>query len=263
MDIRKIALYLAWKLSPYYIKPNPWRFLRLLKDKFPSYVENDQLNFIQSQSNQSEEIYFSVLEDIYTDYKTWVWYDAFLWLLADLKIPDEIYSSNATISTWEYNWEIYEKKLKKMYGSNPTTIEKWQFFQELCYDILRIVGWFVNIYTSAPGPDWGVDITADKEITLWDWVVVLLWFFWQAKYKTTGTVSKKEITDLLSPINKDKTNKYQCVFYFTNRTYSPGANTELRDIDWWNTNRKCFALDWNKMLDIINACPEIQKKYSI
>lgn len=267
MDIRKIALYLAGKLPPYYIKSNPWRFSRLVKIKFPAYVESEQLDFIQKNSIQTEELYFIVLDDIYKDYNAWEWYEVFLELLKELNIPEQVWTNNETIQpinswTWTYNWDKFTKKIKSTYGSRPTTIEKWILFQSLCYDILHTIWGFSNIHVSSPWADWGIDITADKKIELWDNTYVSIWFFGQAKYKTNWNISKNEITTLLSPINKDKTNKYQCVFYFTNRDYAPGATLELSDIDWWNTNRKCFWLNGDQMLDIINSNKALEEKYT-
>jgi len=258
MDIRKISLYLSGKLPPHYIFSNQGRFRRVVKKYFPEFIEDTQLNFIEKQSQQSEDLFFMVLDDIYKDF----WESKeFIELLWDLEIPDELYKKIRIF--WKYTWDNFTNLLKSRYWHTPNTNQKWELFEELCFDILRIVWWFKNVKKASAWWDWWIDVTAEYRLPIWTNTDIKLWFFWQAKYKSNWNVQESEINRLTTTISNDTDQKYQGIFYFTNKEFAPKAREALENISHWISNRKCFWLDWNEILDIISENDELFKKYSL
>ncbi len=260
MDIRKISLYLSGKLPPYHNKANFWRFRRIFKQDFPEYIDDTQIEFIQKQWAQTEDFFFMILDDIQKDYKEWSWFDDFVNSLIKLEIPYEIlWVSEAK----EYTWNMYNAFLHKTYWEKPSTNQKWELFERLCFDILQIVGWFTNVKKAWDWWDWGIDITSEYKFPVWTNTSFILWFFWQAKYKTRGNISEAEINRLTTTISNDTNQKYQWVFYFTNTFYAPKAREALENISHWTSNRKSFRLDWDEILQIISKNDELMKKYTV
>lgn len=66
MDIRKISMYLAWKLPPYYWSSNLYAFTKALRNFAKEEYTNDEMTFIQTQAKWvDEEVYFMVLDDLW------------------------------------------------------------------------------------------------------------------------------------------------------------------------------------------------------
>ncbi len=68
MDIRKIALFLAWKLPPYYGSSNLYAFTKALRNLAREEYTNEEMTFIQQQAKWvDEEVYFMVLDDLWNN----------------------------------------------------------------------------------------------------------------------------------------------------------------------------------------------------
>ncbi|NVP18133.1 restriction endonuclease [Candidatus Gracilibacteria bacterium] len=258
MDIRKISLYLAGKLPPYYNQANPARFKRKVKEKFTNYIDDSQLDFIQKQSNQSEDLFFMILDDISKDYKDGEGYNSFINLLNDLEIPKEILGIN---EYGNYTWETFLNKVKSIYGNDFSTTDIGGYFEELCKELLIKDG-FINVKVAGSGSDGGIDITADKEIFIGNNTKKLISFVGQCKYKSSGNVTKEEVNALLTPIINDTNNMFQGILFFTNQKYQPNAKQELENTQSSRINLKSFYLDGNEILDIINSHFDLIKKFS-
>ena len=64
IDIRKIALYLSWKLPPYYGNSKRLVFIRQLRAVAPAQYTNDEISFIDQQTrNDDEKFFIEILED--------------------------------------------------------------------------------------------------------------------------------------------------------------------------------------------------------
>ncbi len=262
MDIHKIALYLAGKLPSYYIKANPSRFIRLVNWKFPTYIEWNQLDFIQKQANQSEDLYFMILDDISKDASESDEINQQLMLLfSELDIPNTVLDIEENHTLWSYSWEKFNAKLHARYWLHPNTDQKGEIFQELCKDIL-LANNFINVRIAWPGADWWIDITADKEIVVWNNTVKLIRFVGQCKYKSTGKVSLTEVNELITPLTQDTNNMYQGVFFFTNSQYQPRAKNALEELESSRLNVKALYLQGDDILDIINANRNLENQYS-
>lgn len=133
IDIKKISLYLAWKLPPNYIEPNLLRFIRVVKDLFPEYYNQTTLETFYKQSNDVlEKFFFMILDDIYSE----VWLnEKFKKLLQDLYVKESLYLDNVNIHK-DYNNEIQkiEKKLQWIIDIGTfiisKTIHKYKIFSE-------------------------------------------------------------------------------------------------------------------------------------
>ncbi len=66
MDIRKIALYLAGKLPPYYGTSNLYAFSKKLHSFASEEFTREEMLFIQQQAkNIDEEVYFMVIDSLW------------------------------------------------------------------------------------------------------------------------------------------------------------------------------------------------------
>lgn len=267
MDIRKIALYLAWKLPPYYGESNVYAFSKRLLKFAPKEFTREEMLFVQQQAkNIDEEVYFMVLDDLWknTPEKQEEWKKSrtdILVLLRDLWVKDEILWLKWTQNN--YTWEMFDKLLHNKFWNNPTTNNKWDLFEALCFDILQIVGWFKNVKKASAWADGWIDITAEFKLPIWINTDIRLGFFWQAKYKSSWNVQVTEVNILTTTISNDTQQKYQWVFYFTNSEYAPNAREALDNISHSTSNRKCFWLDGNDILKVVSENPELYNKYSI
>ncbi len=267
MDIRKIAMFLAWKLPPYYWSSNLYVFTKALRKFAKEEFTNDEMTFIQQQAKWvDEEVYFMVLDDLWKNtVKVKVeWKKSqndVTELLKSLGVNNEVLGIDTSINN--FTWEDFGKILKYKFWETPTTNNKWDLFEELCFDILRVVGWFTNVKKASAWADWWIDITAEYRLPIWWNTDIKLWFFWQSKYKTNWKVQVDEVNILTTTISNDIAQKYQWVFYFTNSEYSPKAREALDNISHSTSNRKCFWLDWNEILKIVSENEGIFKKYKI
>lgn len=65
MDLRKISLYLAWKLPPHYGESRKLFFIRQLRILAPQQYTNDEIDFIDRQSKgDDEKFYGMILQDL-------------------------------------------------------------------------------------------------------------------------------------------------------------------------------------------------------
>lgn len=88
IDTRKIAMFLAWKLPPYYGDSNLYSFTKELRKIAPKEFTNDEMIFIQTQAKWvDEEVYFMIIDDLYKIDKNKLYK-----LLNNLNIPSWIYN---------------------------------------------------------------------------------------------------------------------------------------------------------------------------
>jgi hypothetical protein len=268
MDIRKISMYLAWKLPPYYGSSNVYAFTKALRRFAKEEYTNEEISFIQTQAKWvDEEVYFLVLDDLWNS----LWEEKIEWkksrkdvieLLQWLWVKNEVLGFEEE-KNLEYTWKKFDELLEKRFWSKLTTNNKWDLFEELCFDILSIEWWFTNVKKASAWADWWIDVTADYRLPIWGNTDISLWFFWQAKYKSSWNVQAAEVNILTLTINNDTAQKYQWVFYFTNREYAPKAREALENISKATSNRKCFWLDWNDILKIVSWNKDLYKKYTV
>lgn len=271
MDIRKISMFLAWKLPPYYNnrESNLYAFKKFLSSKISNTeYTTEEMNFILQQAkNKDEDVYFMVLDDLWNNVldkseELKISKNDFIRLLIDFWIPNEVLDIEKKEEV-KYTWADFDKLLIKKYWDTPTTNNKWDLFEELCFDILKIVWWFTNVKKASAWADWWIDITANFRLPIWSNTDIKLWFFWQSKYKSIWKVQVDEVNILTTTISNDTAQKYQWVFYFTNSEYAPKAREALDNISHSTSNRKCFWLDWNDILRVISENKELYKKYKI
>lgn len=261
-------MFLAWKLPPYYGSSNLYAFTKALRNFAKEEFTNDEMTFIQNQAKWvDEEVYFMVLDDLWktTPEEQIDWKKSrkdIIELLKSLWVNDEVLGIEGKEEK-KYTWSDFDELLIKKYWTTPTTNNKWDLFEELCFDILKIVWWFTNVKKASAWADWWIDITADFRLPIWSNTDIKLWFFWQSKYKTSWNVQVDEVNILTTTISNDTAQKYQWVFYFTNKEYAPKAREALDNISHSTSNRKCFWLDWNDILRIISENKELYKKYKI
>lgn len=96
LDIRKIAMFLAGKLPPYYWASNLRSFTKQLRIFAKAEFTNDEMLFIQQQAkNIDEEIYFMVLDDLWRSTTDTIekWKrsrDDIIKLMIELGVPDDV-----------------------------------------------------------------------------------------------------------------------------------------------------------------------------
>lgn len=134
IDIKKISLYLAWKLPPNYIEPNLLRFIRVVNNLFPEYYNQTTLETFYKQSNNIiDKFFFMILDDIYSE----IWFsEKFEKLLKDLYVKKDLYIEELNIYK-DYNKDIQkiEKDLQWISLDIWTfiiskTIHKYKIFSE-------------------------------------------------------------------------------------------------------------------------------------
>ncbi len=261
MDVRKIALYLSWRLPPHYGNSQKLFFIRQLKDLAKEYYTNEELTFIDQQTRQDDEKFFiEILEDQKRTSE-----DNFNNLIEKLNLPPEVIDSNLgkIIENWkwDYTWNDFEMKITETYWKNPSNIDKWELFWKLSTDILEKIGKFINVHSVWAWSDGWIDLTASNIIRLGDNTQIEFWWFWQCKYKEKWNVPWTDISRLVQTISDDVGWMYQFVYFFTNKDYVPWARKSLEAINHNNSNRKCFWFNGDNLLDIINSHKEIYIKY--
>jgi hypothetical protein len=261
-------MFLAWKLPPYYWSSNIYAFTKALRKFAKEEYTNDEMNFIQQQAKWiDEEVYFMVLDDLWKNIldEKIEWKksrDDIIELLRWLWVNDEVLGIEEEKES-NYTWDDFEKLLIKKYWNKPTTNNKWDLFEELCFDILKIVWWFTNVKKASAWADGWIDITADFRLPIWSNTEIKMGFFWQAKYKSSWNVQAKEVNILTTTISNDTAQKYQWIFYFTNKEYTPNSRMALDNISHSTSNRKCFWLDWSDILRVVSENKELYKKYTV
>jgi len=265
MDIRKIALFLAGKLPPYYWNSNLYKFSKALKRLAPEEFSNDEILFIQQQAkNIDEEVYFMVLDDLWTNTidkreEGKISKQDIIEMLQKIWVPNEVLGVEESRNI-EISWDLFENKAKQIYWKSYSTTQMGEFFEKLCDNILQKNG-FINVKVASIWPDWWIDITADKEVIVWTNTKKYISFFGQCKYKSSWNVSKKEVEDLIWVISGDTDNFYQWLLFFTNKKYVASAKKLLDQLEKNRLNIKAFYLDWDEILDIVKKYPDLIKKY--
>jgi hypothetical protein len=91
-DIKKISMYLAWKLPPYYWNSNLRSFTKALRSFAKEEFTNDEMIFIQTQAKWiDEKVYFMVLDDLYKNKND------IIGIFEKLNIPKELYINTIRI----------------------------------------------------------------------------------------------------------------------------------------------------------------------
>lgn len=170
MDIRKVAMFLAWKLPPHYLTPNQARFRRVTKNIFPEYVEDSQLDFIEKQSKQTEDLFFMVLDDIYKDF--WKSKEV-LELFKKLEITNDI--------LWiEENNKLELKEYK----------DEDDFTKNFLLDFFRKL-WFSDVKFTHGRKEYWKDIIMRKKDELWNWRYVWVQAkVWDVSWRTAWPIDE-------------------------------------------------------------------------
>jgi len=259
-------MYLAWKLPPYYGNSNLYAFTKALRKFAKEEYTNEEMTFILNQAKWiDEEVYFMVLDDLWKNTpeeknELKKSREDIIQLLKSLWVNEEVLGIERKEEI-NYTWFDFTNKVKSIYWDKYSTIDIWWYFEKLCKELL-IKDWFINVKIASSGSDWWIDITADKEILIWNNTKKLISFVWQCKYKSSWKVTKDEVNDLITPVINDTNNMYQWILFFTNQQYQPNAKQELENNQSSRVNLKSFYLDWDEILDIINNSPDIVEKFS-
>lgn len=165
MDIRKIAMYLAGKLPPYYWSSNLRTFTKKLREFAKEEFTNEEMLFIQQQAKWiDEEIYFIVLDDLRKDSteEKEEWKKSkqdIINILKELNIPDEILDIDNNLTLWEFKDE-----------EDFTKNFLIPFFRKLWYKDIKNTHW---------KKEYGKDILMRKMDEFWNrryiWVQAKIW----------------------------------------------------------------------------------------
>ena len=110
MDIRKIALYLSWKLPPYYGNSKRLVFIRQLRTIAPAQYTNEEISFIDQQTrNDDEKFFVEILEDQKQSSE-----EIFDKIIEGLGLPDEV--------IWIIASEQVESQGAKKEKANPDKV---------------------------------------------------------------------------------------------------------------------------------------------
>lgn len=115
IDIQKIALFLSWKLPPYYGGNKKVKFIKQLWKIDKETYSNENIDFFQKQSRDLEEFYFMVLDDYISENKKIKWWDKNISkLLNDLDLPPEmLWENEKTVGIdIKKEWEKFKNELK-------------------------------------------------------------------------------------------------------------------------------------------------------
>ena len=89
MKIRDIAMYLAWRLPPYYGKSNLLTFTKALRTISKEEYTNNEILFIQKLAKWiDDEFYFMILDDLDKEINKKDFYK----ILKKLRVPIELYN---------------------------------------------------------------------------------------------------------------------------------------------------------------------------
>ena len=107
MDIRKLALYLSWKLPPYYGESNLYAFWNALKQISSEKYSREELLYISDLAKwDDEKVYFMVLDELRKQsVKDPSLKGKFLVLLEDLSVDDEIYATLKKDISCIHEWD--------------------------------------------------------------------------------------------------------------------------------------------------------------
>lgn len=204
MDIRKIALYLAGKLPPYYGESRRMVFIRALRDYAKEQYTNEELDFIDRQTKGNEEnFYWSILKDIET-----LSQEEFNKFCIKLKLPAEIIC-NETSNKWRPKNKLEFEKILNWFDEIPVT-------EEIIAPILnQIFTLAVPRWHKIKHGEWWIDFHIipyeTKLFTRYLWVQVKKWDIWENvlfaekwpynQLKTSMSVEKDTENWDIKPIN--------------------------------------------------------------
>lgn len=191
LDIRQLALYLAWSLPPYYDGNKKVRFFRVLNDIDNVSYSIEKLDFFERQAKWNDvEYYFMILEDFYIqNNKTDKWLENISNLLEKLDIPSELY-----LKKNDKEEELFDRpSLLKAWNiliTEENTQKKWDMFEDFLKKLLNSIPW-LTILEAKQAPDEQIDLWIKNDIpgTFWTW-------FWspiiigEAKNRTKKTPSE-------------------------------------------------------------------------
>lgn len=169
MDIRKIAMFLAWRLPPYYNnrESNLYAFKKFLNNNISrTEYTTDEMNFILQQAkNKDEDVYFMVLDDLWNNViekseELKINKSEFIKLLIEFWIPKEVLGIEEKeeenklksktiwwITPFDDTWFIRKEIL------NEISSKFWYWVQEVKMDkdsswnfLWDSIKWFLNKY---------------------------------------------------------------------------------------------------------------------
>lgn len=125
LEINRIALYLAWKLPPYYEPFEKMHFIDELRWLYPSIFTIDELNFIQTQSKTDEQYFSMCLSKANRKNK-----DYLEKLLDTIKVPKDaryvILDKEEQVIKTDFEIENIELKEKIKTLTKPLVITEWK-----------------------------------------------------------------------------------------------------------------------------------------
>jgi hypothetical protein len=178
MDTKKISLFLAWKLPPYYGDSNLTRFQRVVSTDFNELYKLNDLDLFLKQSNGIEEIFFqNILEDIHQENsENTRFQDLLKKIIKNEEFIDELFSRDNS---------ILFKKLWEKLKLDLVSIREWKDdskkFEEYCDQLIKFLleDSFNDFrYTTQAKSDIGLDINDGLLLNTYkdQWIAKNLWW---------------------------------------------------------------------------------------
>lgn len=243
MDLRKISLYLSWKIPPEYKKYSRLKFFELLETEYG--IDTTKANFYWEQANKYEEEFYQLVLE-YLQQKS-IESDAekvkYEWFLDKLGIDDEIKSDDLKLVLWEYKNE-----------KDFTTNFLLDFFKRLGYSDVRYTHWRKEYWK---------DIVMRKidEFGNWRYIGVQV-KIWDVSWKVNWDIDeiKSQIDDWFNMGIPDLDSKAKVKFsefiVVTNGKYTENAVEKIMEKFWpWAIINNVTFIDrtkLNNLLDQIN-----------
>lgn len=254
MDIRKIALYLSWKLPPYYGNSQKLFFIRQLKELAKEHYTNEEITFIDQQTRQDDERFFAeILEDQSKTSK-----ENFNNLIDKLGIPPDILDIKTLYSQNKETQKIWEDLIKEL-KSIPTWKAWAQDFENFWEKLINFL-----LKDSFEPFIYKPQISNDSETDIRDWLILnnpkktnsMISWFWDDVVKkiydsTFVTIEYKNYTDdagqvVLYTTAKylEKVNIWRFSIIFARKWLNAAANTKQIEYFRWNTKKEsiCFLV---------------------
>lgn len=268
MDTKKISLFLAWKLPPYYGDSNLTRFQRVVSTDFNELYKLNDLDLFLKQSNGIEEIFFqNILEDIHQENsENTRFQDLLKKIIKNEEFIDELFSRDNS---------ILFKKLWEKLKLGLVSIREWKDdskkFEEYCDQLIKFLleDSFNDFrYKSQPRAETGLDINDGLVLNSFKnkWLIKNFWWdIVKDEYWTSSIVIEmKNYTDeanqsILYTTEKylNKTHTWRFAFLFT-RKWLSDRSWELKQIElfkWqWKKESICIITfndaDYIAMIDL-------------
>lgn len=161
MDIRKIALYLSWKLPPDYVKFNRLEFMEYLSEIFWFWF--DRLDFYWKQAKEyEEEFYFLVLDYLFSkwqkDENEKIKFDKLLGRL-NLIVNEEVKKE-------EIDFDLLIEKWNKL-KTERNSQNKWAMLESFLEGFFNCITGIEVIEKNLKNDDEEIDLVLKNSATSW------------------------------------------------------------------------------------------------